>query len=524
MGWATLHLYLDSTIEDYSGEVAYRAAARIVPQLATRFSTTRLSKERETPITIAILRGILINRVALDEVNVEVLRAAHEACVALDADANIFALVIRAVRAALRTTIAIGGRRAKVEETRKALQAANDLDENNYRGGAGLASRVGVWASAEKDIERLKSGHRLLPPLPSSYAESPAWRTFERHLIGFDESWKIWLLWLQYRLFGLATPEVPYQVWPKVERQMALMDEAFWRSSELAINSHFANLVATAVDAELEEEVEREQNAFGLTFDVSRDEIFEVTDSEPAASSTERRLSVVNEVVRNANDLLTLCQGNSTAHLHARVSAYLEALQNGGWQDDALVVMRGDALRKELQFQQRRDDDSDLPPLTQAIERSLEQTIRTHNILANLHPNLATLDKLLASPGSVPSVVPGEALRALAHRADTRRIASERAAELLARSVSEINQHGDEVSERRALYTVDNFFRSALRYLWGHKTTLAAAGTASSVFLYNLGHWAIANETLLRAYFATNPTMHLVGERLFAILRRIPLG
>ena len=66
MSWTTLRHSIDASIEDHAGEIAYRSAARIIPQCSKGYSPSRRAKEIEAPLVLAIMRGLMAARVGLD--------------------------------------------------------------------------------------------------------------------------------------------------------------------------------------------------------------------------------------------------------------------------------------------------------------------------------------------------------------------------------------------------------------------------------------------------------------------------
>lgn len=524
MGWSEIRSWIVKSSEEDSREVAFRSAARAVTQLANDIGPTQSSGEAKEVASLAIMRGLMTARVALDRSDVDALTAAWAASNALLKHNNTFSYVVRAVMYTLKSFIPEEGI-GRVEGLRRAFQAVYDLTQNvdRWEGVSRASEAIDTWMVAEREFDAIAKGITLGPPLDPNDATGRRWKNYESHLKAFDDTWEIWIVWLRFRLFGLSNDEIPYTVWPRIERSLALRDEEFWRQPVGTVNARFTELVIEAVDRILDEEAERQQNKLGLTFYVENGRSIDIA---PRSDQAESNIiaSVVKEVRRNALELADSCEGNSTAHLKVRVLEYLEVIEGARWTDDMLLIMRGDSLRKESEFQSSRDDDSDIAPFPQSTMRALEQTIRSHNMLVNSHAALSELDKMLLGPDGGGDTKPVQNLRTLVSMAEARSVISERAAKALEDAASHIeNAKMATRSVKRDQLSFDNYLRTVVGFLWRNKAAISASGTGAAGMAYGLSHWAIANQAILMAYFQQNPIMTLLLKRLFSFLSHMPV-
>ncbi|MEN2747046.1 hypothetical protein AAIO73_05045 [Sphingomonas sp. T9W2] len=427
-----------------------------------------------------------------------------------------FNSVARTVRLSL-STILDETRVGSVENVRRALQSAGDLVNNVTRNEGRSLPLIDVWQAAEDDFDRIKHNRGLPPPLSVTFADTRSWQNLNSHLLAFDPSWSVWLIWLRFRLMGITSDDIPSALWPKIERKIALMPEAFWQQSEKQICEEFAATIVDVVEENLELEANKEQNPAGLRFSIVEDIKIDVLE-ERTTETAEIRTTVSNEVVRNATRLLDLCDDNSASLLRSKIEDYLETLNGGVWTDEMLLVMRGDILRKEVIFQENWNEDSDIPPLKPSALQSLVQTVRLHNALVNSHTNLAKADRMLLSPEVTPENSNLSDLRTLLASAAKDRILSDRANVAL----QDIFLYSDH-SPRSIVtsFSASNFIRLIFRYLWNYKKSFTVSGSA--VMVASFGKWALANEVLLAKYFSMNPTMSIVVARVFEFLHRLPL-
>lgn len=328
----------------------------------------------------------------------------------------------------------------------------------------------------------------------------------------------MWLVWLRFRLFGITTDDIPYYLWPTIERHMALRPDSFWAQAEHVINSEFASFIVEAVDEALEVEANREQSAFGLTFEVEPGALKVDLLEERTTDADAIRLPVAMEVIKNANRLIELCDANSTAHLRERVEEYIEVLNGGLWKDEMILVMRGDILRKEVVFQEQWNEDSDIPPMNQSVLQALEQIVRLHNVLVNSHEALAKADRMLLGPDALPEKSTLGMLRDLIRSADKGRILTAKAKLALEHVAKETERtYEDDPDSMRGAFSANNFVRTVVRFLWNNRKKVSISSIAG------IGGWALANESTLMGYFAGNPSMRLILARIFQYLHALPL-
>lgn len=468
-----------------------------------------------------MFRGLMTASVALSGYDVKTRTACENAIGDLNKFTGSHSFITRAVLNALQAVVP-GNRTAKIEVVRRALQTSYDVMRNAALGPVEGRPEYyfDTWSAAEDDVANLLKGNGLPPPLPAEIAKSKDWQRLERLLVEFDPSWKIWVHWLRFKVFGLITDDIPYQVWPLVERALVARPNEFWRQSEMAINAAFAQEVVEAIETLLEEEAAKDQHACGLKFYVQDNGQIDLLE-QPPTPSDDLRLSVIREVIDSATSLRDLCDSNSTAHLRDRVDQYLDVMQDGQWRDGMLLVMRGDNLRKELAFQEKREEDSDIAPVTQAALMSLQQTVRMHNMMVNSHPALARMDRMLLGPNSSIERVGIPELRKLIASAESRHLVTLKAKEALDDAANEAQEKIRELDRQtlRASITVSNFLRATFSFLWKNRKKTALVGGT-----YALGHWAVANEAMITAYFAQNPIMRLLVSRVFEFLRLLPLA
>ncbi|MFC3581825.1 hypothetical protein [Sphingomonas hylomeconis] len=523
MAWNDIKRELDSSIHDHAGEITFRAAARAVTQLATNFSYTRLSKENNSRDVLALFRGLLVARVVLDRPDESAVRSAVYSLAKMQLFNSSPSAISKAVIGSLNTSLPVS-RNKKMESVRKSLQAASDMMENNKSGflKEDVAKfHIDIWDTASADFENLERGIRLKPPLDANYIESPQWKRLEDHLVAFDESWEPWLLWLRFRLFGIVTEDIPPNAWPRIEQKIAARPNEFWNRDETSVNVDVANIIIETVDELLEEDIEKGQIEFGLTFYVNSEQKIDLQQNRFDSDELIKG-SILAEVIRLDNELIKSSEGNSTARLHDTAKGYAAVFSDGHWKDDALLVMRGDALRNELLFQNNPDNDSDISPFPQSTLLILERTVRCHNVLVNSHSSLSKIDKMLSASGTPLSDLSINKLKDIVKTAEQELILTAKAKAALNIALDDSVTSTKPITNHKMIdATVGNMARAAISFLWRNKKSISITSLAAST--YTIGHWVIANESLLLSYFAKNPIMSLALKRILGILHNLPL-
>lgn len=519
MTWTSLKQTLDRSIKDHSGPIAYRTAARAITHIANNLSLTRQSRETESPAVMVILRGLLTARSAIDQFDSEIIGAISQSIIGLHKYQSSANSVSRVVRLSLNTLMP-NDRSQNIESIRKSLQSAADLVKNVSRVHDDSTSYIEMWDSAEEDLDRLVKGLPLPPPLSSDFVLSRSWQRLESHLLAFDESWSVWLVWLRFRIFGISTDDIPHYLWPNIERHLALGSSAFWSQSAIQINAAFASYIVKAVDEAVEQEALREQSAFGLVFEIGKlDAKIDINESSQVGIEA-IHLPVSREVVRHSERLLDICDGNSSARLREHVVEYLDILNDGEWKDDMLLVMRGDILRKELAFEEAWTPASDYEPLNQPVRHALDQIVRLHNVLINSHENLARVDKMLLGPDSTPERSTLGELKLLISSVEHDNLLTERARNALAEVSRQTEvRYLDDRQTARGVFSGNNLVRTIVGFLWQNKKKVGALPA-----FYGLGHWALMNEVTLLSYFSNNPVMRILLTRLLEYLKLLPLS
>ena len=107
---------------------------------------------------------------------------------------------------------------------------------------------------------------------------------------------------------------------------------------------------------------------------------------------------------------------------------------------------------------------------------------------------------------------------------DAAGIVTDGAFEALAEVVEALSDPIRSIGEvERASESGKNFVRRILRELWEYKKTLGVAAISIPPILYGLGRWALANELIIRGYFASTSTAGGLLAQLFEWLHKLPL-
>jgi Leucine-rich repeat (LRR) protein len=225
---------------------------------------------------------------------------------------------------------------------------------------------------------------------------------------------------------------------------------------------------------------------------------------------------------------------NLLAELQATVSAYDEALGRSLPElRPSLLVLRGDALRVDLEVDARRgrDAEPDVPPWDAGLRGAVEKLVAAHNLLVGCDESLARMDEVRLGPdrSATPLADPDDAVaRVLA--AVEAGVATPDAAALVELAARNADAGSATRSRRKLLLaeTVRNFARAVLHLFaatvrWtGARVAMplveeAAKGTGKTVgTLASLAlcGWLAANAGWLQGLFAHNPAMSALIRRL----------
>lgn len=526
--WGDIAPTVQRSLIDFGGELAFRSACRSIPLAVRNVPVTIEGKSQSSNSIIAMLRGLMMIRVALDEPekdHVSKIVQCHD---------NLKPYVLKidgvtAIRGALSASLPLS-RLEKMDEVRRAVQSAND-SISNYRRTSYETPRDyhSYFESVKSDCEVLDRGvdaRDLSPPLSFSFSNSGAWKNFTKVLLTFDDSWSIWIRWLSYRLMGLPSEDIPSFLWNKIERRLMDLSNEFWQQSELLINKKFAEIALEELESFVDVESNKPQNEVAITFQVSEDGLLDAVEiSEENQEKEKIYKSVVNEVYERMNDLLSKCDANSNADLKESIELYLSVIESDKWTDSALVVVRGNSLRNHLNFQYSRDIDSDIAPLSQAVMNRLENCISAHNLMINSHVELLKIDRMLLSSDANVDLSPSGALYKLIRGAEVRHAMSEnsiRQITVVAESRN-ISSSLNKENEIKASIILSNIARAALSFLWKHRSKVAGGLGALPAAAYGIGKWALANEAVLLGYFPRGSEMNAFVKFVLEWLHTLPL-
>lgn len=330
-------------------------------------------------------------------------------------------------------------------------------------------------------------------------------------------------MWLERTIFGVETAGIPSMAWPSTKKKLSSLQDEFWTLDELEINSKFSALLLDETELLIEQEVRNGQGEFGAQFVITNNGTIALNEQVRDQDSVVRPIAA--EVVRQYDELLQKCDGNVNAQLKSDVELYLDNFSGVNWKDDYLLVMRGDAIRKDRVAQLERSEDSDIFPLSDDTLSLLSKAVAAHNLLINSHHNLANIDKMLLSPGSEAIPASHSELRAIINSVDARKVISASARQALQEASESASTNPDVIlsSNIRSSETAVNFYKTVLFFIWKHKKAIGAGLVSVPAAFYTVGHWALENEVMLMNFVRKSQILGIIAERVFAILHALPL-
>lgn len=381
------------------------------------------------------------------------------------------------------------------------------------------------WRKVEEDILKLdeEGKNAVLPPLlDSDIANSIEWVSFKKELRAHSVDWSGWLRWLEFQVFGITSGKVSPIHWKEITRQIVLIGENIWVQGPEIVNQHILRIIR---------EILKRYNEFGIEYQVPFAPMFIVNeqgkielDKPLSAKKNKSPVRLISELKSAASRLRDECIFNTTSGLKNKLVSYLESISRKSASQKMMIVIRGDALRKELTYQRDRDVDSDIPPLPESIMIGLEGVIAKHNLFVNMDTELTKLDRMLLGPEDQTSAIPPSDVSKLVETADRQKILSTAARDLLSEIIEQTDDQ-DTLSRRskRASETGKNLFRAGLSFLYRNGFKLASALVAIPPALYGLGKWILANEVTLLGYSRGSPPMQAAAEAIIAWLKTLPL-
>lgn len=519
MSWRMLQPTVERASDAAIAEVAMRAAIRSLP-ISVEYLTKLPSKAAQIAYMLTLLRGLIAADAAKRTLSDEVISAGVNALAEIDTAVGSFQYSLRCVRAALNA--ALPSRRSeKIESLRQSLQSISDHDQNRLI----LKRRefqTDFWNIARDELNTIHLGARLSPPIShDDIASDEADRLFAI-LKSFDERWHVWIIWLRYIMFGQSADEVPNVVWPVVSDVVASFPSFVWKAGDLKINSSFASTIIEVVEQALDAEASRPQTRYVPNFEIKGDVIaIQEVDSEPVSV----RKSILQETIRATSAVADLPATNSNSRIIDLAKEYLENTGEFAWNDDAVLVLRGDALRKELAFQHDWTEDSDIPAITSSALRTLEQAVRNHNLLVNTHEPLKSLDRMLSSFSDNQIESSETSLKSLITGAEAR-MALERQTIKALEATTKIRI--DTLSERNAALAqislvIQNLVRAVFSFLWLQRKAIGSAAVTVPPAVYALGKWALANQQVILNYYQPGTPMSSLLHTVFQWLSKLPL-
>jgi hypothetical protein len=505
----------------YSHIIVGRALLRAMPLLSSELMSTGLPADQEQRSILALLRGLAA--------------IAHFSSAQTDEAAKAVVAARLGSRPASRFVIGsltgellglIDGSNSTHTSYPSLVARLHEFIENNKvrRRTYGKGLDIYLWRNVEDDIERADEqgwGAKLDSPLDPALTQSLAWANFRAEMRAHTYEWSSWIKWLEFQIFGLSPKGMAGVHWNEVSRRVSLIDEEYWSRGPSAVNPLVKNIIRDVIRQYDEFGVER-QSPLAPKFTVNKGGKIDVDGKLPRRPKSP--LSLSKDIVRSASIIIQECTLNTTAALKDKLSTYLEAMSRKSASQATMIVVRGDALRRELTYQFGRDEDSDIPPLPESIKKGLEEVVAKHNLFVNMDPELVKLDRMLLGPEDQGPTILQKDVVQLLETGERERIFSDAAKALLDEIVDQTGK--EDVSSRqskRASETSKNLLRAGVSYLYNHGMKIAGTLLALPPALYGLGRWIIANEGIILGYFQRSAPMHAAIENIIIWLKTMPL-
>lgn len=325
------------------------------------------------------------------------------------------------------------------------------------------------------------------------------------------EDWRPWAFWLRDRFAGgsLYRPSTRYY---------ATIPSALWPDAT-KVNEWLIGATSSIEDRPLEESPTPEaepslddidaQETTSVSFTISNTNQVHLDQDAGQGSLLDSQLNndLHHELVDKVIALVSACaSSNSLAALSVLILKFQDSLGHSPRTlSPGPAVLRGNALRNELEVDQRRriGIDPDHPPLPEGIAGSLTELVQTWNIYVGCDPYLDRMDRRRLGPDEVKpfQLEPGELALAI-ETADREKLATEDAISIL-RDAEVVAQSTTIAADRALAFqlgTMRNFIRSAFRLALQHKSTIGGA-------LYLVVRWAHANEPTLRKLLSGYPNL-----------------
>jgi hypothetical protein len=221
---------------------------------------------------------------------------------------------------------------------------------------------------------------------------------------------------------------------------------------------------------------------------------------------------------------------NSAKNLLDEIGLFFESLGDEVEYVDAdLMIPRGDGLRKDVVAYLNRDDFSSLPPVPDDLVLSLEKAVVSYNNYVSFDPELARRDEALLGPDARRRLVPPAEGQSVLEDAVDRRAAEKGVVEILAEEakVAPVIPDAESRQSRRYSEGTKNFARAAVEQAIEFAGSIRRGAVnviGVAVTGYAAAQWVMANESWLLRYFAENPAMLNIIQRLMEILKTLPIA
>ena len=405
------------------------------------------------------------------------------------------------------------------------------------------AARAAACAAAQIDVDSQVKINKPLwfdgnAAMPKKLLQD--WQKLKQQLLALDKNWHVWTDWYEARLWPDRFPP-PNE---KLELARATIPDKDWKKGWQHINPLIERLIEehTPEDGGTSDEPSdfgdmdvEPQNMVAISFRPGDDDQPIDVDLTAGADQllTDRdaqdRYDEAKRLAQNFVDNFDRDEpgANQATELLQECGLYLEALGEELTRlRPSLTVTRGDYFRLLLDAQQKQDDLSNLPELSDKHRVALERIVAAHNVMVQLDPELARRDNARLGPDALENLVPPADGQSLIEQAVRDGVATDQVGEIVSEEAANAPAQPDANlrTSRRYSEGVKNFFRTAIAKMWSFTKKYWLKGGLIPPALYGLGHYLLANEIWIYQTFANNPHMITILDKLFDILKSLPLA